>query len=320
LIEAGAILNRVSGIRSTALKSALVARNKPLVQYLIAQGADLRLAGEQGTPPIFEAARWGDAEVLDIFLGAGIDAKTGDHEGTTPLHLAAYGGANTVFQMLIARGADVGAISTRYGTPLHAAARQRQLAIAQALIRLGATPSQGAYTGENDAMGSGLENLLYADDLVRRTETVRALEHYAIARTFIVPAGEAYRKRASQAGSQALLAQLNAPTGLFGSELIMDLQAGQTAAQIAELSALKNGGSYATAYAQRYAQAVARFVEASGNWSAVDRDAIRYYGAIMRSNEAQEDLASAWVADIDRKVKCLSTAAADAAVACLQNR
>ena len=64
----------------------------------------------------FNAARFGDNEVLDEFIRAGYDLNSADDKGYTALILAAYNGHGETVERLLAAGADACAEDKRGNT------------------------------------------------------------------------------------------------------------------------------------------------------------------------------------------------------------
>ncbi len=327
LVESGADVNYESRNFFTPLKNAMGSANRPITQFLIDHGADLNGINTGGSPPIMAAAAWGNPEVLDRFLEAGINVNSQTSDGATALHYSASTGKQIAFEMLVASGADIAAKSTTLGTPLHAAARNNRIRIAMALIQLGAKPSEGLDTTKEDAIGTGLEHMLFADEAIRRADKELATRHYVIAKTYIERAGEAYRivaneaeEKVRDAASKALIARLNQPIGLPGYSII----AGSQTDQLAEVVAMDNANdlaqyaNYRQAYEQVYSRAVSNTLDGSRNLSDADLDAaLKRYQRISSANSTKHALASKWLEDIDRKLNCTTVTVRDSLLSCL---
>jgi ankyrin repeat protein len=91
-----------------------------LMKYLVAHGADPKIASAHGDTALSVAAgigwvegvtyEWSEAdniEAVKMCLDAGIDVNAADVEGRTALHGAAHKGRTTVIQMLVDHGANL---------------------------------------------------------------------------------------------------------------------------------------------------------------------------------------------------------------------
>jgi ankyrin repeat protein len=86
--------------------------------------------------------------VVDMLLAKGADLKTRDKDGLTLLMLAAAMGRDQMVRVLIDRGADLHALGgEEQFTALHAAIMQEHLAVAQTLLARGAKVNQASASG-----------------------------------------------------------------------------------------------------------------------------------------------------------------------------
>ncbi|MFI8742222.1 ankyrin repeat domain-containing protein [Stutzerimonas zhaodongensis] len=104
----------------------------------------------------FNAARFGDNEVLDEFIQAGYDLNTADDKGYTALILAAYNGHPDTVERLIAAGADACAQDARGNTALMGAIFKGELRIAKRLLATECDPDQRNHAGQTPAMYAAL--------------------------------------------------------------------------------------------------------------------------------------------------------------------
>ena len=110
LIAAGADVNaREPSSELTPLFYAAgigTTHSEPMIQLLLAHGADVRAVAMQGTPLVVAAAGSGDRTAVRLLLDRGADVNAADRGGTA-LSSAAYGGHLEVVSLLLDRGADV---------------------------------------------------------------------------------------------------------------------------------------------------------------------------------------------------------------------
>jgi ankyrin repeat protein len=101
LLDAGAAVNRPDDDGTTALAAACYFGRAPLVELLLAKGADPRAASKDGATSALEAAIWGgDARIVKMLLAAGADA-VGDTREAPPLVRAAYTGRVEIVSALL---------------------------------------------------------------------------------------------------------------------------------------------------------------------------------------------------------------------------
>ena len=91
----------------TPLMAAAARGSLPMVELLIAAGADVELAGEGGVTPLMLASRKGSVEVVARLLAAGASAKAKSKLGMTALHEAILGDTLETARILIDAGAPL---------------------------------------------------------------------------------------------------------------------------------------------------------------------------------------------------------------------
>ncbi len=126
----------------------------------LAQGepaaADAEQVQAQLRDYFFNAARFGDNEMLDEFIQAGFDLNTADEKGYTGLILAAYNGHTDTVAQLLAAGADACAEDKRGNTALMGAIFKGELRIAKRLLATECNPDQRNAAGQTPAMYAAL--------------------------------------------------------------------------------------------------------------------------------------------------------------------
>jgi ankyrin repeat protein len=101
---------------STALYEAAEAGRLPIVQLLLARGADASL-GRKGLTPLSAASYMGSEPIVELLIEKGVDPKAVDETRKTAIVYAAGKGFSGVVRLLLDHGVDVNA---RYGNDLTA--------------------------------------------------------------------------------------------------------------------------------------------------------------------------------------------------------
>jgi ankyrin repeat protein len=163
----------------TALQDAAEHHYDDIVELLLAKGARIDSAGEEGnravllyaarhgwadvadrlaaavkTAPLankpdpvsgdtalHEAARNGDEKRAAFLIAYGGDPGLKNVAGNTPLHFVASDSHQDLVRLFLARGADTNAMNSYGDTPLHHAARRGQKIVVELLLAHGADPS-----------------------------------------------------------------------------------------------------------------------------------------------------------------------------------
>ncbi|HEY7789736.1 MAG TPA: ankyrin repeat domain-containing protein [Vicinamibacterales bacterium] len=140
LLKQGADVNASQGDGMTALHWAAMNGDAALAKTLLYAGANANAATRLGgLTPLDLAARNGEAEVARDLLAGGADPKVADLHGTTALMFAAESGNLDVLKTLVDAGADVNAKeSYRQETPLMFAAAYGRTDAVKLLLAHGA--------------------------------------------------------------------------------------------------------------------------------------------------------------------------------------
>src|SRR5262249_46985771 len=99
-------------------------------------------------PPLSDAAKNGDKEVLRSLLQKGSNVNTTDGDGTTALHWASYRDDLEAVDLLIRAGAKVNAANDLGATPLWTACQNGSEAMVRRLLAAGANPNAKLLLGE----------------------------------------------------------------------------------------------------------------------------------------------------------------------------
>ena len=107
LLEGGAKIDtKETWNGQDALMWAAAAGHGPVVQALIAKGADIRAQSNIGTTPLQYAVRKGSLDAVRVLLAAGADVNMRRPDGATPLLIAIINGHEDLVDLLLDKGAD----------------------------------------------------------------------------------------------------------------------------------------------------------------------------------------------------------------------
>ncbi|HKA44165.1 MAG TPA: ankyrin repeat domain-containing protein [Burkholderiales bacterium] len=130
---AGADANLRDATGLSALHIAVVGNFEPVVDVLLAKGANLEATDAQGRTPLYAAHH---ARMVQMLASRGVALEARDLKGQTPLLFAIISGQPDAAKALIAAGAQVNSARADGITPLHAV--QGQIEIASLLLARGA--------------------------------------------------------------------------------------------------------------------------------------------------------------------------------------
>jgi ankyrin repeat protein len=131
----------------TPLHFAVFADRLTTARILLAHGADVDAAGQNGERPLHLAARQGSTSLIQELLANGADVSAEDLSGREPLFPAAEGGSASAVLLLVAHGASLAVTSSGNDTILAAACRMGRGEVVSTLLALG----PGAKRQINDA-------------------------------------------------------------------------------------------------------------------------------------------------------------------------
>ncbi|HXS26317.1 MAG TPA: ankyrin repeat domain-containing protein [Steroidobacteraceae bacterium] len=132
-------VNQHTADGTTALHWAVYRDDVPLIERLIAAGADANAKNDYGSTPLSEAATVGDARVIRDLLKAGANVESANADGQSALMILARTSNIAAARLLIEHGANVNARERwREQTPLMWAAAENQPAMVRLLVEHGA--------------------------------------------------------------------------------------------------------------------------------------------------------------------------------------
>jgi ankyrin repeat protein len=108
------------------------------VNFLIENGADIRVRDKKGIPVLAHAARTGNLNVVKNLVGHGANVHDKSPRGITALYAAAINGHTDIADFLLSQGANVDERLSDGETPLMAAVWNGQVDMVDMLLRRGA--------------------------------------------------------------------------------------------------------------------------------------------------------------------------------------
>lgn len=141
----GEDVNATTAAGHFALGGAIINRHAHVVDYLIANGANINQQSEFGWSPLYLAAWTGcpECSALLLFAGAKMNTKTIDGwhspNGYTPLHIAAERGHLAIVMLLVRAGAQINARTGDSKTALDLALEFEHASVVGFLKSMGAS-------------------------------------------------------------------------------------------------------------------------------------------------------------------------------------
>ena len=154
VLIAGVVLLLPSAARSEPPPLVDAARRggSAALQALVAKGADVRAAAEDGTTALHWATHWDDLASVKLLLRSGADPSAATDLGVTPLWLASVNGRTAAVDVLLRAGANAKARLLLGETPLMAASRSGSPEIVRQLLERGADINARAARGQTALM------------------------------------------------------------------------------------------------------------------------------------------------------------------------
>src|SRR5262245_33731901 len=157
-VLSGAVLLSLvaADVRSAAtgdLIRAVKRRDKPAVQALLKQGANVNETLPDGATALHYAALENELTIAEALVKAGANAKVVNQLGMTPLHLACLNGSAQMAELLLKAGADPNGGQQGRETPVMTAARVGVPAVMTLLLAHGGNPNASeSIRGQTAAM------------------------------------------------------------------------------------------------------------------------------------------------------------------------
>ena len=148
LLANHADINATDSFGETALAHAVEQDNKEMTELLLANKADVNARDKNGETPLYAAFFIWHKDMAVLLLAHGADPNIADVNGKTPLHLAAGWIRPDQAELLLAHGANVNARDKDGNTPLYVAIRAgARDDIAQVLLAHGADAAIKGHDG-----------------------------------------------------------------------------------------------------------------------------------------------------------------------------
>lgn len=135
-LDAGVSPNSVDSLGVSALMLATANGDLPVVNLLLARGADPNATypKSMGMAPLHIAAADGDVDIIAALITHGANVNIDNAMGDIPLHYVAISGSKEAAQLLIDNGATIGVVNKAGITPFKYAAGDGSVPIMKLLI------------------------------------------------------------------------------------------------------------------------------------------------------------------------------------------
>jgi len=151
-VAAALLLSATSAQAQATLLAAAERGDRAAALAFIAKGADVNVAGPDGTTALMWAAANDDVELTTALLRAGARTAATNHFGTSALTEASIIGSAVVIKALLGAGADPNARTPEGETPLMAVARTGRVDAATLLLDAGADVNARESFGQQTAL------------------------------------------------------------------------------------------------------------------------------------------------------------------------
>ena len=138
--------------QSEVFDMRVMVRRVLLELMILVVGATSGLSARSAVPPVADAARYADWELVDSLIQSGVDVTVPKIDGSTALHWASYWDKSDVVDLLIRTGADVNAVTDLGVTPLWTACENGSAEVVRKLLEAGADANAALSSGETVLM------------------------------------------------------------------------------------------------------------------------------------------------------------------------
>lgn len=138
LVANGADIDSEASIGETPLHSAARIGSNKTVTLLIKLGADVNAQDNNGNTPLREAARKGRFEVVEKLVNNGANVNLSNKGNQTPIFLSVWYGYKDVIELLLKNGAEVNFVDKKGRSPLSVAVAKKYKGIEKLLREQGA--------------------------------------------------------------------------------------------------------------------------------------------------------------------------------------
>lgn len=157
----------------TAVQKASRCNKSQMVEYLVRNGADYRLADRQGVDALLVASAFGQDDVIRVLAAEKADMNAVNARGVYPLLLAVDGDYASTARLLVQSGARPNLANADGVSALHYACEKNSKETVPVLLNLGADPDLSDAKGWTPLMLAVQQgNALVAEEVVRHGANV----------------------------------------------------------------------------------------------------------------------------------------------------
>lgn len=141
LLNAKANINARNVWGRTPFMEAVVQFKFQMMDFLMAEGADINIPDYHKTTPLHVCSSYGKLDILKKMLAKGAHINAQDERGRTCLYFAILGNHSEMIDFLLANDADVNLYDPNFGSPLLKAVTMSDVKLVSTLLKVGASTS-----------------------------------------------------------------------------------------------------------------------------------------------------------------------------------